>query len=258
MNGDGSPLMTKARNERDGRPLIDNLPINGLCPLQACQHPHNNEELLSLSCTCGLCGDGMVIDASPATECSNDNEVLSLGNAIQQKIDKHSHCFSGRRQKFIKTKHHLIGACVKAGVRYDPPNIDKKSGETKKRRRQLSRSCEQCDQSNATEKTPSPSVRLESEIEKYSHLFKKRRPQFLRSEYQLIEECLKTGVSYKPPVAKEKKQKQRRDAVSCHKFASGMRQSVYGTLPIWHLAMLLNIKSSLKLNIKNLETEKAS
>ena len=192
MNGDGSPLMTEARNERDGRPLINNLPINGLCPLQACQHPHNNEELLSLSCTCGLCGDGMVIDASPATECSNDNEVLSLGNAIQQKIDKHSHCFS------------LIGACVKAGVCYQPPNIDEKSGETRKRRRQLSRSCEQCDQSNATEKTPSPSVWLESEIEKYSHLFKKRRPQFLRSEYQLIEECLKTGVSYKPPVTKEK------------------------------------------------------
>ena len=245
MNGDSSPLMSEARNERDGRPLINNLPINGLCPLQACQNPHNNEELLSLSCTCGLCGDGMVIDASPATECKNDNGVLSLGNAIQQKIDKHSHCFSGRRQKFIKTKHHLIGACVKDGVRYQPPNIDEKSGETRKR-------------SNATEKTPSPLVWLESEIEKYSHLFKKRRPQFLRSEYQLIEECLKTGVSYKPPVAKEKKQKQRRDAVSCHKFASGMRQSVYGTLPIWHLAMLLNIKSSLKLNIKNLETEKAS
>ena len=127
MNGDGSPLMTEARNERDGRPLINNLPINGLCPLQACQHPHNNEELLSLSCTCGLCGDGMVIDTSPATECSNDNEVLSLGNAIQQKIDKHSHCFSGRRQKFIKTKHHLIGACVKDGVRCQPPNIDKKA-----------------------------------------------------------------------------------------------------------------------------------
>ena len=187
MNGDGSPLMTEARNERDGRPLINNLPVDGLCPLQACQHPHNNEELLSLSCTCGLCGDGMVIDASPATECKNNNGVLSLGNAIQQQIDKHSHCFSRRRQKFIKTEHHLIGACVKAGVRYQPPNIDEKSGETRKRRRQPSRSCEQCDQSNATEKTPSPSVRLESEIEKYSHLFKKRRPQFLRSEYQLIE-----------------------------------------------------------------------
>ena len=137
MNGDGSPLVTEARNERDGRPLIDNLPINGLCPLQACQNPHNNEELLSLSCTCGLCGDGMVIDASPTTECSNDNGVLGLSTTIKQKIDKHAHCFSGRRQDFIKKEHDLIGACVKAGVCYQPPNIDKKSGKTRKRLGQL-------------------------------------------------------------------------------------------------------------------------
>ena len=167
MIPESSPLISETFDEHDGKLLVGNLLVNGLCPLQACQHPCDNEELLSLNCTCGMCDDpkldGIAINATSTNKNKENGNDTSA--AIQHKIDKHAHYFARRRQCFIKKEHDLIASCVKARVQYQPPDIGENKNETKKRRRELSNNCKRCYLFNATtQKIQSSSIELESEI----------------------------------------------------------------------------------------------